>query len=195
MHRCQRQKVQLRLVQLLMLRHQLVLVAHPVRTVEQDARLQRILRRLLRLLLRLLIHLLEEIATRDVQMHHTAHVMRRQQLSIRLLRALVVPDVEGAVPDPQQQVLRIAVLAFQPKLQQRQRARVVALHYELLQRRLSFRIRRLRRSADLRRFVLFHRSQHSHCLAMVHSEQIYPIGCTASSFRSRRASKSVRCDA
>lgn len=163
MHRRQRQKVHLRLVQLLVLRHQLVLVAHTVRTVEQNTRLQRILRRLLRLPLRLLVHLLEEIATRDVQMHHATDVMRRQQLSICFLRAFVVPDVEGAVSDPQQQVLRVAVLTFQPELQQRQRARVVALHDELLQRRLSFRIRCLRWSADFRRFVLFHRSQHSHC--------------------------------
>jgi hypothetical protein len=145
-------------LQVLMELHEFGLVPHAVRDVEQDAVLQRVRRPLQRGPLGFLVHLLVKIAARQVQVDVVGHVVRFQQLLVRFLGPPEVAQVERRVPNPQQQLLHVAVLALELELQQRQRPRVIAFPQEFFQRRRPF--RPFRRLALRRPRLGFHTPHH-----------------------------------
>mmetsp|Transcript_34611 Transcript_34611/g.87565 ORF Transcript_34611/g.87565 Transcript_34611/m.87565 type:complete len:572 (-) Transcript_34611:381-2096(-) len=93
----QRQLVLDRLGQLLVVVHELGLVAALVRAVEQHARLQRAARALRRGRLRLLVHAHEVVAGRRVHVVQRVGVLKRQQLLVDVERLVMFPVMEMAV--------------------------------------------------------------------------------------------------
>mmetsp|Transcript_51456 Transcript_51456/g.142410 ORF Transcript_51456/g.142410 Transcript_51456/m.142410 type:complete len:291 (+) Transcript_51456:1271-2143(+) len=86
--------------ELLVVHHQLVLVVHPVRQVEEQPVLQRARRALHTLLLRLLEPTDTEQAAALVDMEHLVVGALVEQLLVRVERLLVVAKVERAVCQP-----------------------------------------------------------------------------------------------
>lgn len=142
--------------------HQLLFVAHAVINVEEQATSQRWVGTLVGGFLGIFVLLFEEIAARQKQMNVARDIVRVEELLVRIFRTTVITcstsqwltlknliinyqlndsiltEMKCAITNPLQQFLRLAILAFQFKLQQRQGTNVISFQQKFIQTLLAF---------------------------------------------------------